>query len=130
MAKMLKEPIEIYRDDYIVVFAMDEKSFGGAHHYYNIYEVEDIEKVDHILSATAIHYIRLQEGPILEHGVNGISNEAMLAIVRDRLNDFQSGDFPSFFNEAALSGVEFSNACLLARTQERKNRGVEGRSEN
>lgn len=117
------EPFEIYRDDYIMVLCMDEQGAGGAHHIYHIYEVD----VD-IATAEPLTVIEHQNGPILENGVNGCTNEALLAIVEHRLNCFQSGPFPSWFNHVALGGVEFAKTCLWARTEDRKNRGVEGKT--
>ena len=118
------EPFEIYRDDYIKVLCMDEKGAGGAHHRYHVYLAEADETVDEPLSV-----IEHQQGPILENGVNGLTNEALLAIVEHRLNCFQSGPFPSHYNAAALHGVEFSKAVLHVRTAERKSRGVEGKNQ-
>ncbi len=71
---------------------------------------------------------QFQEGPIREVGVNGYTNEAFLAIVEHRLESFQSGPFPSSYNQAALSGVQFSQTCLKSRTRDRQNRGVEGKN--
>lgn len=117
------EPFEIYRDDYIKVLCMDEQGAGGAHHIYHIYEVD----VD-IATAEPLTVIQHQNGPILENGVNGCTNEALLAITEHRLNCFQAGPFPSHYNAAAVAGVEFSRAVLHARTADRKNRGVEGKT--
>ena len=44
------------------------------------------------------------------------------------LNCFQSGPFPSHYNHAAVSGVEFAKVVLTSRTEERKARGVEGQT--
>ena len=123
MATLLPEPIEIHRDDYIKVLCMDAQGAGGAHHLYHIYKIEDDP-----VTAEPLTVIKHQEGPILENGVNGSTNEAHLAIVAHRLNCFQEGPFPSDFNEAALSGVDFAKAVLEMRTQDRKARNVEGKT--
>lgn len=121
MAKLLQDPIEIYRDDYIKVLVIDEKGAGGAHHIYRCYRIEDDP-------ADALPLDQFQEGPIQEVGVNGYTNEAFLAIVEHRLDCFQKGPFPSSYNQAALSGVQFSQTCLKSRTRDRQNRGVEGKN--
>ena len=121
MAEHLQDPIEIYRDDYIKVLCMDAQGAGGAHHLYHVYGVDE-EPEDRV----PLTVVLFQEGPILEEGVNGGTNEALLAIVEHRLNCFQSGPFPSWFNHAALGGVEFAKTALWSRTEERKARGVEG----
>ena len=70
--------------------------------------------------------IRFQNGPIKEAGVNGISKEALLAIVRDRLEGFQSGPYACKTNAHALVCVIGAMTALHSRTKERTERGVEG----
>ncbi len=70
--------------------------------------------------------IKFQRGPIKEVGVNGLSNEALLAIVIDRLRGFQLGEFACHENAMALTMAEESLAWLKIRTQQRIERGVEG----
>ena len=71
--------------------------------------------------------IDFQKGNIAENGVNGITNEALLAIVIHRLECFQSGRFPCDENANALVDVECALKHLESRTQQRKARGVEGK---
>lgn len=116
----------IYEDDYIQVLVLDDKGAGGAHHKYSVVQKEiDPERGGHL----ELGHIKFQEGAILENGVNGVTNEALLAIVGHRLECFQEGLFPSDFNKAALSGVDFSKTVLEMRTKDRKNRGVEGKTQ-
>lgn len=70
--------------------------------------------------------IRFQNGPIGEAGVNGISNEALLAIVEDRLLGFQSGQFACRENAVALTKIQEAMMWLQKRTRDRLARGVEG----
>lgn len=112
-------PFEIYRDDYIKVLAVDQKTFGGAHHRYEVYPI------DAVIAETE-PFDQFQKGPIKEHGVNGYTNEAWLAIIEHRLNCFQLGGFGNHFNSAALVGVEFAKGAMYSRTQDRKARNVEG----
>ena len=72
--------------------------------------------------------IKFQEGPINENGVNGTSNEALLAIVRHRLQGFQSGPYACRENALALTKIEEALHWLHHRTRERVVRGVEGTS--
>ena len=71
--------------------------------------------------------ILFQNGPILEVGVNGISGEALLAIVIDRLRSFQAGQYACRENALALTKLEESLMWLNKRTADRKGRGVEGK---
>lgn len=70
--------------------------------------------------------ILFQNGPIQEFGVNGLTNEAMIAIVIDRMRAFQAGPFKSNQNLYALSDLESALGHLQARTRDRIKRKVEG----
>jgi hypothetical protein len=69
-----------------------------------------------------------QNGPIAESGPNGISNEVLLAIVIDRLECFQKGQFACRENALALTKLQEAVHWLHHRTRERLARGVEGLS--
>jgi hypothetical protein len=73
--------------------------------------------------------VTLQKGPIKEVGVNGVTNEALAAILIDRLRGFQSGPFSCRENALALTKFEEGLHWLEARTRERERRGVEGTNE-
>lgn len=105
--------------------ALDERTEGGASHCYRIY-VADGEDTP----IGVEHVIQFQHGPIQECKANGITNEALLAIVIDRLSDFQAGDFPCEENEHALDAVCHALKFLKRRTQKRLERGVEGTRAN
>ena len=70
--------------------------------------------------------IKFQNGPIKEHGVNGITQEALLTICADRLRSFQAGAFACRDNAVALTHIETALMWLQKRTRERMSRGVEG----
>lgn len=101
------------------VLAMDPPGHGGANHHYAI-RVGDSGRLD------GEHEIFFQKGPIQEAGVNGVSNEALLAIVIDRLESFQQGDFGCRENVIALEKLEEALMWLQKRTRDRIARGVEG----
>lgn len=105
----------------LTIKVLDEPGHGGACHRYSI-EWRDRDDFAHM---TAIQF---QEGPIAEAGVNGISNEALLAIVQDRLAGFQSGPYACGDNQLALQHVQAAMTWLQKRTKERVERGVEGTS--
>ena len=85
---------------------------------------EALEKAQAMFHAvTDIHF---QNGPIQEAGVNGISNEALLAIAEDRLLGFQSGQFACRENAVALTKLQECMMWLQKRTRDRMTRGVEG----
>jgi len=96
---------------------LDTPGAGNACHVYEV-------RVCGIPTCT-IHF---QDGPLQEVGANGLSNEVLLAIVRDRLEGFQSGDFACKENEKSLFAVIDALTTLQSRTADRKARGVEGKS--
>jgi hypothetical protein len=67
-----------------------------------------------------------QNGPIGEVGINGITNEVLLAIVIDRLEGFQSSKYACVENANALGCLDRALAELESRTKKREARGVEG----
>lgn len=109
--------------------AVDGPGVGNANHLYRITGFDptnnpsDLE-VDE--DDTPKTWILFQNGPIKEVGVNGITNEALLAIVIDRLRGFQNGPYPCQETETALFHAQESLASLRNRTRERLARGVEG----
>jgi hypothetical protein len=74
--------------------------------------------------------ILFQNGPIKEAGLNGITQEVLLAIVIDRLRGFQGGQFSSRENAIALTKCQEALFWLQARTRDRIARGVEGSLQN
>lgn len=101
----------------------DKPGAGNAAHNYSIDCVGGAPD-----SGGMTFNIKFQDGPINEAGVNGISNEALLAIVRHRLQGFQSGPYSCRENALALTKIEEAMHWLHHRTRERASRGVEGTS--
>lgn len=102
---------------------LDEPGAGGANHIYSISWKQLDEKDEY---DTVSLLVRFQNGPIKESGVNGITQEALLAIVIDRLRCFQAGPFACLENDFALSHCELALSYLQERTRERIKRNVEG----
>ena len=89
---------------------------GGARHHYLI------QKKD----GDSFLFVRFQDGPIKEAGVNGVMAENLLAIVIDRLAGFQNGPYACEENGQALEHVKLSLKVLQERTARRTREGVEG----
>ena len=70
--------------------------------------------------------ISFQKGPIKEAGVNGCQIEDLLTICKHRLEGFQAGDLSCNENKLALTNIEYALYSLHKRTEDRKQRGVEG----
>lgn len=110
---------------------MDQPGPGGANHEYAITFFDERYKQER--SPLSDKYgrncvIGFQNGPIGEAGVNGISNESLLAIVEDRLLGFQSGQYACRENAIALTKLQEAMMWLQKRTRDRVARGVEGTS--
>ncbi len=107
----------------LVIDVLDEPGQGGACHQYSISFGEDAQ------GKTAmgnVAHINFQNGPIKEAGVNGVTQEALLAITIDRLRSFQKSPFSSKENACALTHCEEALMWLQKRTNDRLARGVEG----
>lgn len=107
-------------NDALNITVLDDPGAGGACHVYEI-DANESQFGEPVV-------IAFQNGPIQEAGVNGISGEALLAIVIDRLRCFQAGEYAHPYNEAALVQLEHALGWLQKRTKERLARGVEGTS--
>lgn len=109
----------------------DQPGQGGACHRYEITGFDTISNASSKdFEGYAHHFSRdvilFQNGPIKEFGVNGITQEALLAIVIDRLRGFQAGPFACEDNQKALEHCGEALYHLQARTRARIARGVEG----
>lgn len=103
---------------------LDEPGQGNACHEYQI--IRDTKNNGDEYDQVELCNIQFQNGPIQEFGVNGISGEALLAIVEDRLIGFQSGQFACRENAIALTKIQEAMMWLQKRTRDRMARGVEG----
>lgn len=116
-------------NDALIIEATDEPGIGGAHHEYLITtEIPTIDQPNQLVDRGGWR-ISFQNGGVAVSGVNGISHEALLAIIRDRLMCFQRGPFVCEESENALYHVDMALKILHARTAERTRRGVEGKHE-
>lgn len=102
------------------IAAVDERGHGNANHEYVVTSNDENDDL--------VAMIKFQNGPVKEHGINGVTNEALLAVVKDRLEGFQSGSFACAENQTALEHVDAALDSLKSRTQKRLNQGVEGTS--
>lgn len=109
-------------NDKLVIEVLDRPGAGGANHEYLIHlPAESTRGVKQTL-------INFQNGPIAEKGINGITQEALLAICIDRLQCFQKGGFACRENAIALTKMEEAMHWLHHRTKQRMLRGVEGKN--
>ena len=105
-------------DSHIDITVMDPPGNGGAHHHYAV----DVGGTENGMD------VRFQNGPVAENGVNGITQETLIAIAMHRLRSFQAGPFACRENAIALTKLEEAMHWLHARTRARIARQVEGKS--
>lgn len=110
---------------------LDEPGAGGASHLYKITGFDSTTNPScpwkALHGAPAVHsHVLFQNGPIKELGVNGVTQEALLAIIIDRLQAFQKGPYACRENALAITKLEEAMLWLNFRTATRENRGVEG----
>jgi len=119
---MNERVVEIGSQKYTRVICLDAPGQGNACH---VYRVETVPQTSDSPVAV-VGQIDFQNGPIKEFGVNGLHNEDLIAIVLDRLQGFQSGEFKCRENSLAITKLEEAMHWLNHRTTARINRGVEG----
>jgi hypothetical protein len=130
------------------ITAQDKPGSGGANHTYLIEGYQNDEPAMSWPGGVRRHFTRLeidfQNGPIQGcEDLNGITNEALLAVLIDRMRGFQGmapvhgnpsinqlGKDPAPFrsreNACALTHLEEAMMWLQKRTRDRMARSVEG----
>jgi len=120
-------------NDVLKIEVIDEPGSGGAHHCYAItgFDYASNLSVPQRTQSSELKdedtaYVLFQNGPINEVGVNGVTHEALLAILIDRMEGFQAGPYASTDNQEALEAMRKAQTALQRRTLARMARGVEG----
>ena len=107
----------------ISILVADEPGPGGANHEYQILVNRRLRLLNKSFQ------ISFQKGEVKDVGINGISDESLLAIVKDRLSSFQDGPFACNDSNWAKKHISLAIAHLKDRTRDRISCGVEGHSE-
>ena len=91
---------------------------------------EDVPVVSFIETGAIDHSVKftIQDGPIKEVGINGCQAVDMLEFVKELFNSLNR-DFPCRENSLTITKLEEAIHWQDARTKDRENRNVEGRSE-
>jgi len=104
-------------NDAIEVLACGAPGNGGAHFMYTLGHKSP--------SGDAVACLKFQQGdPAAE--INGLSNEALLAVLLHRMAGFQSGPFKCRDNAIIITHLEDAMLRMNRRTIERHGRGVLG----
>lgn len=94
----------------------------------HIYEVHVDGHVYEVQIGQKTVTVEFQFGPVKEVGVNGLTNEALLAILAHRIGVLNE-KFPCRENSMAITKIEEAKLWLDKRTNDRLTRGVEGKNE-
>lgn len=126
--RLLTDHIVNPANDRLTIAVLDEPGSGGANHDYVVTDYDPKTNPSNVQYSDSQPHTRIlfQNGPIAEVGVNGVTHEALLAILCDRLRAFQKGPYASRENAIALTHLEDAQNWLNRRTQERMRRNVEG----
>lgn len=118
-------------NDKLDILVADEPGACGANHLYTVggFNAETNPSNPSANACGVEIDILFQNGPISEVGVNGLTHEALLAIVIDRMESFQAGPYSCRENAIALTKMQEAQMWLLQRTKGRMDRGVEGTHE-
>lgn len=112
---------------------IDEPGQGGACHRYDVTGFDTTHNPSNVREGYVASFDRsivlFQNGPIKEVGVNGVTHEALLAVLIDRLRSFQEGPYACDDNADALRAMKQALHILQKRTMKRIARGVEGTHE-
>lgn len=101
-------------------FAADIEGPGGACHEYVIVSDSGLEQ-------PLEQVVKFQKGPRKENdSVQGIIDNDLLEIVRDRLKTFQAGPYASRENACALTHIEEALMWMNRRVEDRIERDVLG----
>lgn len=118
------------------IHVLDQPGPGGANHSYQIMIPDSVP----LKPGVTVHcHLGFQNGPIQKpEDFNGITNEALLAVVIDRMRGFQyatneagerttaPGQYACRENALALTHLEEALFWLQARTRRRVSEGNEG----
>lgn len=120
MRRLHDHEINTFNAQHVTVAAMDEPDpkAGGACHEYAI-------MLSPVGGAPG-HVLKFQHGPVKDAGINGITDQALIAIILDRWRAFQRSKWAN--RETAVSITKLEEALMWQhkRTLDREKRGVEG----
>ena len=118
--------VNIGANRFTEVFVTDDVAFNANHEYIVVAAPAEGEEIGLDNPYAKVNF---QKGPIKENGVNGCHNEDLIAIVIDRLQCLNQGDFACRENSIAITKLEEALLWLNKRTQDRIARNVEGTSQ-
>ena len=121
----------------LTITVLDERGPGGANHAYQITGMNygsnsGLDNIDDEFDGDRL-IVLFQRGPMQENnaqgtpnGVNGITEQALLAMLIDRYAGFQSGPYACQENAETLHHLHCAMEAMNKRFLDREARGVQG----
>lgn len=119
---MKKLENDLLTTKYTEVYQEESFNFNAPHYF----EVRSINGFDRDGNQDVLARVHFQEGPIKEHGVNGVCNEDLIAMIIIRLEHFNQSEFRCRENSMAITRLEEALLWLRKRTIGREQKGIEG----
>ena len=121
--ELFDHKVNRFNRECIDVLTADKRASDNAHHAYIIsaraFEMpKDAEPVVSV-------YLQFQNGG-LNVGANGITDQALIAVILDRLRSFNDGQFRCRENSIIITKLEEALLWMEKRGNDRARRGVEG----
>lgn len=114
----------IYENSRVRIYLVEQST--PAKSYYLVAGYDREGEVTDLIVANQVSLLQFQNGGLSDVGNNGITHEALLAVLIDRMRGMQSGPFSCRENACTLAKLEEALMWQNKRTQKRKLRGVEG----
>lgn len=107
----------------INVVTADLRANDNAHHKYKIFVNKDTDTL-----GVTVHEVEIQfqNGGLKDVGPNGITEQALIAIILDRYRSFNGGQFGCLENSMVITKLEEALMWSGKRAADRAQRGVEG----
>jgi hypothetical protein len=112
----------------VEAFTTDYSGTDGANHAYRIevYNRYAPEGSAQDLGMVASCDLQFQNGGLKEVGANGITDQALLAVVLDRMRGFNDGPYRCRENSIIITKLEEALMWMEKRANDRARRNVEG----
>ena len=110
----------------VEVRTADSRANDNAHHKYTIQVWKHAQTSEESSICVEAVTLNFQNGGLKEVGPNGITDQALLAIVMDRLKSFNDGQFRCRENSLAITHLELVLMYMEERANDRARRGAEG----
>ena len=99
-------------------------TFAKSHHHVEFLAKEINDSPPNF----SVGFLVFQDGPVAEHGVNGLQNEEVIQVIIERLQALNQPPYAGIENACAITHLQEAKMWLEERTRNRQARSVEGTS--